>query len=60
MKVHVPVHLTPDWIGSELSRLIQAREAGRKARTTYIRPKHISIREHIALADKLNQNHESI
>ena len=55
MKVHVPLHLTPEWIAQELSRLHQAREEGRSVKTTYLRPKHISIREHIALAEKLQK-----
>jgi hypothetical protein len=61
MKVHVPLHTTPDWIGTEVSRRFHEGDTGRPARrTTYIRPKTISIRQHIALAEKLKKNHESI
>ncbi len=55
MKVYVPQHLTADWIRRELSRLHEARESGRSTKTTYLRPKSLSIREHIALAEKLQQ-----
>ncbi len=54
MKVHVPQHMTPNWIGLEVSRRFHEGKSGRTAhRTTYIRPKTISIRQHIALAEKL-------
>jgi len=60
MKVHVPLHKTPDWIGRELSRRVHEGEAGRAVRrTNYIHPKNLSIRQFIALADKL-KNNESI
>jgi hypothetical protein len=55
MNVHVPQHLTADWIGRELSRRHGARASGRSTKTTYLRPKSLSIREHIALAEKLKQ-----
>jgi len=54
MKVHVPQHITPDWIGREVSRRVHEGTAGRSVRkATYIRPKTLSIRQHIALAEKL-------
>ena len=53
MKTFVPLHLTPDWVGRELSRRVQERTSGRATHTIYVRPKTLSIREHIALAEKL-------
>jgi hypothetical protein len=53
MKVHVPLHMTPRWAGPELSRRFHAKKSENK--TTYIRPKNISIRQYIALADKLKK-----
>jgi hypothetical protein len=55
VKAFVPLHVTPDWIGRELSRRAHERKSDRATRTTYIRPKTLSIREHIAQADKINQ-----
>jgi len=55
MKVFVPIHPTADWGGLELSRLRKMKETGSRAKTTYIRPKHYSIREHIALAKKTHK-----
>ncbi len=60
MKVHVPMHMTARWLGHELSRLQTAREEGRSTKTKYIHPRKISIRDHIALARKLEKSHESI
>ncbi len=53
MNVHVPLHLKADWVTSELSRRIEARKRGTK--TTYIKPKRISIHQHLALAEKLKK-----
>jgi hypothetical protein len=54
MKVFQPYHMTPDWIGRDLSRTLQEGKPGRPARRTiYIRPKPISIRQFIARAEQL-------
>jgi hypothetical protein len=54
VKVSQPLHLTPDWIGRDLSRTLQEGGSGRTARRTiYIRPKTISIRQYIERAEKL-------
>jgi hypothetical protein len=56
MNVHVPTHLTPDWITREVSRKMHLRGASRAARkTTYLHPKKISIRQYIALAEQLKR-----
>jgi hypothetical protein len=55
MKRHVPIHLTDNWIVDEMSRRQALREEGKSDRTTYIRRKHISIRECIALAEQLRK-----
>jgi hypothetical protein len=53
MKVFVPLHITPEWISHEISRRLHEGKSGRLARTTYVRPQTLSIRQHIALAEKL-------
>jgi hypothetical protein len=54
MKVHVPQHMTPEWMGREVSRRFHGGKAGQPARlTTYIHPKPISIRQYIARAEQL-------
>jgi len=54
VKVHLPQHLTPDWISQDLAEDLPPRATGRAARRkTYIRPKPISIRQYIARAEQL-------
>ena len=61
MKVFQPQHLTPNWISRDLAEDVHDGKSGRAARRkTYIRPKPLSIRQYIARAEKLKQNHESI
>lgn len=56
MKVHVPLHMTPDWMGAEVSRRVHEGKTGRAVRrTTYLYPKHISIRQYIARAEQLKK-----
>ena len=54
MKVHVPQHMTPNWIGRDLSDdLHHGKARGAARRKIYIHPKTISIRQYIARAEKL-------
>jgi len=54
VKVHVPLHLTDDWILRDISRERIEREQGKpRTKINYVKPKPISIRQFIARAEKL-------
>jgi len=55
VKVHVPVHLKPEFIAAEAYRRAGA-SASERAKIKYIKPKSISIREYIAQAEKMKKS----
>jgi hypothetical protein len=48
VKIHVPHHITGDWLAGAASQQKQARAQGKS--TTLIQPQRLSIRACIALA----------
>ena len=56
MKVHVPLHITANWIGEEIAREMRDRKSGKQSgRTKYIHAKNLSIRQFIAKAEQLKK-----
>jgi hypothetical protein len=54
VKVHVPVHVTPDWVVSDLSRKLPGPgKTVSRAKDKYIKGKHLSIRQYIARAEQV-------
>jgi len=54
VKVHVPVHINPNWIIRDLSRTLPAPgKRVSRARAEYIKPQNLSIRQFIARAEKV-------
>ena len=55
VKVHVPLHMTHNWINKEAWRRKNLRLQGKSDKTIYIHQPRLSIRDAIAVAEQIEK-----